>query len=136
MPDEGTLDFALMYIPAENVYYEAVLRDEEGELFRHASERRVVPVSPNSFYAYLTALVRGFRGMKVAEQAQEILQSLDRLHGDLHRFSEDFSLAGRHLANAVKAFGEAEKRLTRFEDKLAGLRTLKEPERPLVIPQA
>jgi DNA recombination protein RmuC len=132
LPDEGTLDFALMYIPAENVYYEAVLRDDEGELFKFASERRVVPVSPNSFYAYLTALVRGFRGMKVAEEAQEILRSLDRLHGDLQRFVEDFRVAGKHIGNAQKAFGEAEKRLTRFEDKLGGLRGLKEPERPLI----
>lgn len=136
LPDEGTLDFALMYVPAENVYYEAVLRDEDGELYRHSMERRVVPVSPNSFYAYLAALVRGFRGLKVAEQAREILQSLDRLHGDLGRFTEDFALVGRHLANAHRAHGDAEKRLSRFEDRLGALRLGGGPEasRTLVPP--
>src|SRR5439155_490533 len=61
VPDEGTYDFALMYIPAENVYYETIVRDEElgGErsLSSHALERKVIPVSPSCFYAYLQAIV-------------------------------------------------------------------------------
>ncbi|MBI4056014.1 MAG: DNA recombination protein RmuC [Elusimicrobia bacterium] len=131
LPDEGTLDFALMYIPAGNVYYEIILKGEEGEkeLYQYGVERRVIPVSPNAFYAYLMALVRGFRGMKIAQKAQEILRHLDRLHGDLGRFGEDFSKVGKHLSNAQNAFSEAEKRLTRFEDKLG---TLKEGAPPVL----
>ena len=120
LPDEGTLDFALMYIPAENVYYELILKDSEGDkdLYQFAMERKVMPVSPNSFYAYLAALVRGFRGMRIARQAQEILEHLGRLHGDLKRFADDFVLVGDHLSKAQKKFGEAEKRLGRLEEKL------------------
>lgn len=124
LPDEGTLDFAMMYIPAENVYYETILRGEDGEqeIYNYAMERKVFPVSPNSFYAYLAALVRGFRGMKLARQAREIWEHLARLSGDLQRFSEEFALVGKHLSNAQKSFTDAEKRLGRFSEKLASLK--------------
>src|SRR5438093_1228649 len=69
-PDEGTFDFALMYIPAENVYYETIIRDEERggerELTACALERKVIPVSPSSFYAYLPPIVLGLRGRRLA----------------------------------------------------------------------
>ena len=65
LPDEGTFDFALMYIPAENIYYEIIVRDdsEEDSPAAYALARRVVPVSPNTFYAYLRVIVMGLRGL-------------------------------------------------------------------------
>lgn len=121
-PDEGTFDFALMYIPAENVYYETIIREEapeEASLMAHAFSRRVIPVSPNSFYAYLHTISLGLRGLQVEENARRILDTLDRLKGDFGRFREEFALVGRHLGNARGKFEDAERRLDRFEDKLA-----------------
>lgn len=125
LPDEGTFDFALMYIPAENVYYETIIKDESfGEdksIANYAVESRVIPVSPNSFYAYLQAIVLGLRGMRVEERAQEIIDSLARLKGDLARFRGDFETVGTHLKNASNRYDEAEKRLSKFEDRLDGV---------------
>jgi len=122
LPDEGTFDFALMYIPAENVYYETIIRDEnfgdEKSIANYAIEQRVIPVSPNSFYAYLQAIVLGLRGMRVEERAQEIIESLSRLKGDLNKFRGEFDVVGTHIGNAWKKYEEAEKRLVRFEDRL------------------
>src|SRR3989475_2076151 len=73
LPDEGTYDFALMYIPAENVYYETIIRDEEPGLAAYAIARKVIPVSPNCFYAYLQAIAFGLRGLRIEARAQEVM---------------------------------------------------------------
>jgi len=121
LPDEGTYDFALMYVPAENVYYETIIKDESGEerpLFSYALEKRVIPVSPNSFYAYLQTILLGLRGMKVEERAQEILNSLQRLRGDFDRLQENFRVLGKHLTNAQSSYSDSEKALAKLDAKL------------------
>ena len=121
LPDEGTYDFALMYIPAENVFYETIIKDDsEGErnLSQYALSKRVIPVSPNSFYAYLQAIVLGLKGMKVEERAKEIIQYLSRLRGDFTKFRDDFSLLGKHLGHAQASYQSTEKRLEQFGQRL------------------
>jgi len=119
VPDEGTYDFALMYIPAENVFYEAIVRDETRELTSYALERKVVPVSPNTLYAYLQAIALGLKGMRIEAQAQEVMGRLQRLTGELGRVRDDMRLAGKHLTNAQACFGAAERRLDKFEQRLS-----------------
>ncbi len=115
LPDEGTFDFALMYIPAENVYYEATIKQE---LLSYALSKRVVPVSPNTFYSYLQVICLGLKGMEVERNAKEILANLNRLQQDLAKFSEDFRLVGAHINNAGQKYKDAERRLEKFQDKL------------------
>ncbi len=122
LPDEGTYDFALMYIPAENVYYETIIKDDawggEKNLSQYALSKKVIPVSPNSFYAYLQAIVLGLKGMKIEDRAKEIIQYISRLDGDFSRFKEEFNLLGKHLGHAQSTFQNAEKRLDQFGQKL------------------
>jgi len=142
VPDEGTLDFALMYIPAENIYYEAILRDEKfgegGSINAYALKRRVIPVSPNSLYAYLQAIVLGLRGLHIEARAEEIFKFLEQLRNELQRLSEDFDLVGKHLTNASSAFEKGNRRLDKVRtrvDELESTRTdeseplLEEPEK-------
>lgn len=123
LPDEGSLPFALMYIPAENVYYEVIVKDDLGDaqanLCAYAMERRVIPVSPNSFYAYLQAILIGLKGMKVEERAHEIIGHLERLNGDFARMKDDFTLVGKHLRNAAERYGDVDRSFTKFGDRLA-----------------
>jgi DNA recombination protein RmuC len=125
LPDEGTFDFALMYIPAENVYYELIIKDEaidtEKSLLNYSFAKRVIPVSPNSFYAYLQTVLLGLKGMHIEERAQEILTRLARLSGDFRKFHEEFELVGKHLTNTKSRYDEADKRLSKFNDKLESL---------------
>ena len=124
LPDEGTFDFALMFIMAENVYYETIIKDENmGEdksLMAYAFERHVIPVSPNSFYAYLHTIILGLKGLQVEENAKAILEHISRLKADFVRFQGDFDVLGKHLGHARGAYEEAGKRLDRFGDKLEG----------------
>lgn len=119
-PAEGTYDFALMYVPAENVYYEAVVRDGErdGGAVGFALERRVIPVSPNTLYAYLAALVHGLRGLAVEQRAREILESLSGLEQQLGLVQRTHDLVGRHLENAVKQYDEAGRQLRDLRHQL------------------
>jgi len=121
LPDEGTYDFALMYIPAENVYYETIIRDEEPGLAAYALGRKVIPVSPNCFYAYLQAIALGLRGLRIEARAEEVMGLLGRLSGDLGRLREDFRLVGKHLTNAAQAHASAERRMERLGDKLTAI---------------
>jgi len=119
VPDEGTLDFALMYIPAENVYYETVIRDEEETgLSAYSFSKRVIPVSPNNFYVYLQTVLMGMKGMQIEKNAKAILTNLKRLTSDFEKFKEDYVLVGKHLGNAKSKFEDSERRLDKFEDKL------------------
>lgn len=116
LPDEGTFDFAFMYIPAENIYYEATIGQD---LLSYALSKRVIPVSPNTFYAYLQVICLGLRGLQVERNAKEILNNLSRLKQDVVKFDEDFHLVGSHIKNALQKYTDAEKRLDKFQDKLS-----------------
>ncbi|MBI5701614.1 DNA recombination protein RmuC [Candidatus Saganbacteria bacterium] len=131
LPDEGTSDFALMYIPAENVYYEIIVKDEnlddEKSLFKYAMENKIFPVSPNSFYGYLQTILFGLRGMQIEERAQEILQNISQLEGDFARITDDFVKMGTHLKNLSVSYESTEKRIGKFETKLSSLEDKQEP---------
>ncbi len=124
-PEEGTFDFAFMYVPAENVYYEAVVRGEAVEddqgVVAYALERRVIPVSPNTFYAYLAAILHGLRGLEVEQRAREILASLTGLEQQVTRFQQTHELVGRHLEHAVKQHAQASAELAGVRQRVERL---------------
>jgi DNA recombination protein RmuC len=129
LPDEGTFDFALMYIPAENVYYEIIVKDdgvEEEAPATYAMGRQVIPVSPNSLYAYLQVIVLGLRGLQIEKEAREIQSRLGRLRGDLDKFRDSFDVVGKHLTNARNKYDDAAAALDRVEAKLEGIEAARE----------
>jgi DNA recombination protein RmuC len=134
VPQEGTYDFALLYIPAENVYYETITKDdafgEEKGVLSYALNRKVIPVSPNSFYAYLQVIVLGLKGLKIEEHAREIQTLLGGLGKELKEFQDDFRLVGKHITDARNRFDEARTRLEKFTLKLEQIET--QPSLPLV----
>lgn len=123
LPDEGTFDFAMMYIPAENVYYETIIKDDavdaDKQLSAYALSKRVIPVSPNSLYAYLQVILWGLRGLQVEKSARVIMTQLDSLKGNLNKFCGLFDIMGTHLTNAGNKYQEASRQLDHFTDKLS-----------------
>ncbi len=123
-PEENTLDFAFMYIPIEGVFYETIMHDQKNEnLGQFAMSKKVFPVSPNSFLAYLQTVLIGLRGMKIEEQAREILTHIGQLRTDFGKFSEDFSTVGTHLSNAKNRFDDSSRRLDKFTNRLDQIET-------------
>lgn len=147
LPAEGTFEFALMYIPAESVYYEIITRDlgsaESSSIAHYALKKKVIPVSPNTFYAYLQTILLGLKGMQVQKRVGEILAEMGRVRQELEKFHEDFQLIGTHLRRATNSFGESEKRLVRLADKVktlevlpVGGETIPAPRQPLIEKEA
>src|SRR3989441_1202164 len=122
-PDEGTYEFALMYIPAESVYYEAVMGrsvdpDDGGGVLGHAMHRSVIPVSPHTFYAYLLVILHGLKGMRVEQRAREIQDQLGGLRQQFDAFWSAYQTVGTHLANAQKKFEDSARHAGRVRDRL------------------
>jgi DNA recombination protein RmuC len=116
-PGEGTYDWALMYLPAEAIYYELVC-GKTGALLQYAHDKRVFPVSATTFTAYLQVIALGLKGMQIERNAQAVMEYCAALQTDFIRFRDDFELVGKHLTNAQGKYAAAEKRLDKFETKL------------------
>lgn len=121
-PDEGTFDFALIYIPAENVFYETMISDalteKNYEIFNYAMAKHVIPVSPNSFYAYLMAIAFGLKGLKIEQQTKEILKNLVKVQDSFTHFYADFSLLGKHISNASGKYDDTARKADKFHERL------------------
>jgi DNA recombination protein RmuC len=107
---------------AENVYYETIVRDEDaGEdasLQNYAMERHVIPVSPNSFYAYLFTVAIGLKGLEIEKNAEEVMARLRGLSTQLAKFREEFDTLDTHLRNARNKYDTAQKQLTILDGKI------------------
>ena len=122
-PAEETLDFALMYIPAENVYYETVVKQPQDreDIVKYSLDKKVIAVSPNLLYTYLMTVAMGLHGLQIERQAAEIRKNLGRLAMDFGGFAESWGVLGRHLRNAQGQYDEGQKKLDRFSMQLEQL---------------
>ena len=121
-PAEGTFDFAIMYIPAENVFYETIINDpftnKDYELLNYAMSKYVIPVSPNSFYAYLMAISFGLNGLRIEQDAKKIRGELSQIQGKFGKFFEDYNLVGKHINNALGKFNESTRGAEKLNDQI------------------
>ena len=120
LPAEHTLDLALMFVPSESVYYELLMtEDAKGvRLDGYCRTKYVIPVSPNTLYAYLSCIAMGLRGIQIEENARRILGSLDGLNKQLETFAGVFDKLGTHIRNAQQSYNDADVRLDRVRGSL------------------
>ncbi len=131
-PAEGTLDFAMMYVPAENVYYEMIIKydDDAKDVLKYSLDKKVIPVSPNLLYAYLMTVAMGLHGLQIEKQAAEIRQNLKKLNASFADFGGNWDTLGTHLRNAYSKYEEGQKKLDRFGmqlDQIQGEETQQSP---------
>jgi len=135
-PSEKTLNFALMYIPAENIYYETIIRDdslgEEGSLSEYATKRRVIPVSPNTLYAYLCTILMGLRGLQIEKYAQEIIRRIQRLHKEFEKFLEHYSKMDEKIGQLRTHYDESQKRLGNIEQQMEVIESSQDKEKEIL----
>jgi len=125
LPEEGTLDFALMYIPSESIYYEVVNNKDLIRVFR---DSRVYPVSPNTLYAHLQVLLQSLQGKELEKKSREILKSLHALQKDYSNLEDNLGTLNRHLTNAFNQMSQVNHSFNSLGQKLTHTHTLSPPE--------
>lgn len=123
VPNEGTLDLALMFVPSENVYYELLMtHDAKGEpLDSYCRGKCIIAVSPNTLYAHLCVIHLGLRGMQIEENAMRISSGLSGIQKNLGSFTEVFEKLGTHLKNAQQTYSDADKKLEKTQSTMDSL---------------
>jgi len=130
LPGEETVDFALMYIPAEAIYYEIVNNiGQRFDLNNYAWSKRIILTSPNTIYLTLRTIEHWFRDTQISRRTQQILKGLGKISRDAEKLMNDFRKLGNHLRNASSAYDNSEKRLSLFSDKVDKLLEAKEPKK-------
>ena len=118
MPSEGTTDVALMYIPAEAIYYEVMVRLRDANIPSYAWKKKVILVSPNTFYLTLSTIMHWFRDTQISKKTQDILKRLERVHQDAGKLVDSFRKLGGHLKNAVSSYEDSEKRVSLLGERV------------------
>src|SRR5258708_2212883 len=132
LTNEGTIDYALMYVPSEAVYYEII---NNPTLFDYASSKRILPVSPMTFYAYLKAILMGFEGQKISKKAQEILGSIRAVQKEYEKVNENIDTLGRHIKNSYNMVSQVQSGYTKLGQQIKITATLGTEEKELLSEQ-
>jgi DNA recombination protein RmuC len=121
-PNENTMEFALMFIPSEGIYYDLLINEvgsvkvNTRDLLEYAFlEKHVIIVSPTNFLAYLQTILQGLRAMQIEESAKEIRQRVEMLGKHLCAYNEYLDKLGTHLTTSVNAYNAAAKEFTKID---------------------
>ena len=121
LPDEGTMDFALMYVPSETVFYELVNMDE---LMDYARKQRIYVVSPSTLYAHLQTILLSFEGKKIEQQSKEVFRLLRALQIDYEKVNESLDTLGKHIGNASNQYVNVNKGFNTLGQKLSSAKNI------------
>jgi DNA recombination protein RmuC len=124
-PAEHTLEFAMLYVPAENIYYDIITN---ADLFNYAMQKKVIAVSPNSMFAYLQVVVYGLRGLEIEEHARMILERLGSVQLALAQVDDQYCRLGTHITQAQKSHAELGKKFDKVTDQLEDLASVTLPQ--------
>jgi len=121
-PDEGTMDFAFMFIPSEAIYYDLLVNKvgaaqiNTRDLIEYAfRDKKVIIVSPTSFFAYLQTVMQGLRALKIEESAKQIRANVEKLGKHILSFEDFMKKVGGSLGTTVSHFNSAYKELGKID---------------------
>lgn len=120
-PENGTMEFAFMFIPSEAVYYDLLInkvgavQDDTNNLITYAWKRGVVIVSPTSFLAYLQTVLQGLKALQFEESTKEIIKRVGELGKHLGVYETFMNKLGDNLGTTVNAYNAAHKELGKID---------------------
>ena len=119
LPAEGTTDFALMFVPAETVYYEIINNMKDVDVADYARKKKVILVSPNTFALSVSAIQHWYRDVHINQKTQSIIKKLEGIVADSAKLADNFRKLGSHLSNAQSAYEDSEKRLGLMTERVS-----------------
>lgn len=128
LTDEGTVDFALMYVPSESVYYEIV--NEDSDLMTYAYKRRVMPVSPSTFYAFLRSVLLSFEGQKIAAEVKTIQQAIRAIQTETGKFGELLNTLQSHVNNSYNMMNKVASQFVGLSSKVESIQKIDSEKTP------
>src|SRR5260221_5128529 len=129
LPDEGTMDFALMYIPSESVFYELINMED---ILEYARIKRVYLVSPSTLYAHFQTILLSFEGKKIEQKSKHVFALLRALQNDYNKVNDSLDVLGKHLGNASNQFTNVTKGFFQIGQKLSNTDQLGIDEEKLI----
>lgn len=137
-PEEGTMDFAFMFIPSEGIYYDLLTNqvgagDDENLIQRAASKHKVIIVSPTSFLAYLQTVLQGLKALEIEKQAEEIQKRVGELGKHIGAYEEFYKKLGNSLATTISHYNSGYKELGKIEKDVYRIEGNKIGIEPLVL---
>ena len=131
-PELGTTEFALMFIPSEAIYYETIAEKnflgEPSKIYEFAQSNNVIPVSPNTFYAFLQMIIIGIRNVDILKNAKALQDGLAAVEKNFELFYKKFEAIGKGLENASEGYRIGEGHIKRFKENLSATIGLELPE--------
>ncbi len=139
-PEEGTMDFAFMFIPSEGVYYDLLVNRVGGiksntvDLIEYAfKEKHVIIVSPTSFYAYLQTVLQGLKALQIEESAKQIKKQVESLQKHLLSYNTYLQKLGNNLSTTVNAYNQTYKEFNKIDKDIVKLTESEKTIEPLQI---
>ncbi len=129
LTQEGTIDYALMYVPSESVYYEIV---NSPTLMEYASEKSVLPVSPVTFYAYLRSIMMSFEGQKISQKAREVLSSIRAVAKEHEKLGEDLGTLSRHVQNSYNMMNNVQSDYIKLGQQISSTKNISVEEKKMI----
>ncbi|MBI2414706.1 DNA recombination protein RmuC [candidate division WWE3 bacterium] len=124
LPEEGTTDQAIMYIPSESVYYDAIVRISGIE--EYAQRKNVLITSPNTFTSFVSIVMIGYRQNELAENASEILKALSGIQIEAEKFEEDLGVLDGHITRTNKSMDTVKSKFGKLIGKITAVQALGE----------
>jgi len=128
LPQEGTVDFAIMYIPSEPVYYEILTNLPE--LSDYATQKRVYLISPKTLYYFLKTILMALQGAKIEEASKNILRGFREIQQEAGKVEEEMNVLTTHIDHAKTASQRTQTRFDKLTGKIERLNELEPPETP------
>jgi DNA recombination protein RmuC len=134
LPSESTVDYAIMYVPAEAIYYEIInpgTKSTKEDLSSYALRKKVILTSPNLFYLTMNVIEHWFKDVQFSKQTKEVIKRFEQVRKDAEKLADDFGRLGKHLSNAQSSYDDTTKRLDLMTDRVDRLIEGSSPEKEL-----